>query len=68
MITIGIDQHIVCQICDGEIRLDADRIAGCRCDPDAPTWIGIEPNGRVLAFSQANYEIVTNPPQEHNYD
>jgi len=58
VITIGIDQHIVCQVCDGEIRLDADRIAGCRCDPDAPTWIGIEPNGRVLAFSQSNYEIV----------
>ena len=62
MITIGMNSHIVCQICDGEIRLDADRIAGCRCDPDAPTWIGIEPNGRVLAFSQSNYEIVTNPP------
>ena len=68
MITIGIDQHIVCQLCDGEIRLDTDRIAGCRCDPDAPTWIGIEPNGRVLAFSQSNYEIVTSPPQDHNYD
>ena len=60
MIAIGINSHIVCQVCDGEIRLDTDRIAGCRCDPDAPTWIGIEPNGRVLAFSQAKYEIVTN--------
>jgi len=60
VITIGINSHIVCQVCDGEIRLDTDRIAGCRCDPDAPTWIGIEPNGRVLAFSQAKYEIVTN--------
>ena len=60
MITIGMNSHIVCQICDGEIRLDTDRIAGCRCDPDAPTWIAIEPNGRVLAFSQAKYEIVTN--------
>tara|TARA_R110000868_G_scaffold83595_1_gene235821 strand:+ start:578 stop:769 length:192 start_codon:yes stop_codon:yes gene_type:complete len=60
VIAIGINSHIVCQVCDGEIRLDTDRIAGCRCDPDAPTWIGIEPNGRVLAFSQAKYEIVTN--------
>ena len=68
MITIGINQHIVCQLCDGEVRLDTRRIAGCLCVPDAPTWIGIEPNGRVLAFSQSNYEIVTNPPQEHNYD
>ena len=66
MITIGIDQHIVCQLCDGEIRLDADRIAGCLCDPDAPTWIGIEPNGRVLAFSQSNYEIVTNKMDPRN--
>jgi hypothetical protein len=60
VIAIGINSHIVCQVCDGEIKLDTDRIAGCRCDPDAPTWIGIEPNGRVLAFSQAKYEIVTN--------
>jgi len=58
VITIGLDTYIVCQLCDGEVRLDTDRIAGCRCDPDAPTWIGIEPNGRVLAFSQAKYEIV----------
>ena len=41
-----------------ESEVDADRIAGCRCDPDAPSWIGIEPNGRVLAFSQSKYEIV----------
>ena len=54
------NSHIVCQVCDGEVRLDADRIAGCLCDPDAPSWIGIEPNGRVLAFSQSKYEIVTN--------
>jgi hypothetical protein len=58
VITIGMNSHIVCQLCDGEVRLDADRIAGCRCDPDAPSWIGIEPNGRVLAFSQSKYEIV----------
>ena len=68
MITIGMNSHIVCQICDGEIRLDADRIAGCRCDPDSPTWVGIEPNGRVLAFSESRYEIITNKPQDHNYD
>ena len=54
------NSHIVCQLCDGEVRLDTDRIAGCLCDPDAPSWIGIEPNGRVLAFSQSKYEIVTN--------
>ena len=62
------NSHIVCQLWGGEVRLDTDRIAGCLWDPDAPSWIGIEPNGRVLAFSQSKYEIVTNPPQEHNYD
>ena len=54
------NSHIVCQLCGGEVRLNTDRIAGCLCDPDAPSWIGIEPNGRVLAFSQSKYEIVTN--------
>ncbi len=68
MITIGMNSFIVCQLCEGEVRLDRDRIAGCRCDPDAPSWIGIEPNGRVLAFSQSKYEIVTMPPDDHNYD
>ena len=57
MITIGIDTYIVCQLCNGEVRLDAKKISGCLCDPDSSTWIGIEPNGRVLAFSQAKYEI-----------
>jgi len=58
MITIGIDTYIVCQLCDGEVRLNAEKISGCLCDPDSSSWIGIEPNGRVLAFSQAKYEIV----------
>ena len=68
MITIGTDSFIVCQICDGEVRLDNKRIAGCLCDPDAPTWVGIEPDGRVLTFSQSHYEIVKDETQEHNYD
>ena len=68
MITIGMDSFIVCQLCDGEVRLDNKRITGCLCDPDAPTWVGIEPNGRVLTFSQSNYEIVKDKTQEHNYD
>lgn len=58
MITIGVDSFIVCQLCDGEVRLDTKRITGCLCDPDAPTWVGIEPDGRVLTFSQSHYEII----------
>jgi len=58
VITIGLDTYIVCQLCDGEVRLDTTRIVGCLCDPDSSGWIGIEPNGRVLAFSQSKYEIV----------
>ena len=68
MITIGMDSFIVCQLCDGEVRLDNKRITGCLCDPDAPTWVGVEPNGRVLTFSQSHYEIVKDETQEHNYD
>jgi hypothetical protein len=59
---------IVCQLCEGRVRLDRRRIVGCLCDPDAPTWVGIEPNGRVLAFSQSKYEIVNIAPEEHTYD
>jgi hypothetical protein len=64
VITIGINTYIVCQLCDGEVRLDPQRITGCLCDPDAPTWVGIEPNGRLLAFSQSKYEIVSIAPGE----
>jgi len=62
VITIQPNQAIVCQVCDGEVRVDTDRIAGCRCDPDNPTWVAIQPDGQVLSFSQANYEIVTKQP------
>ena len=68
MITIGTDSFIVCQLCDGEVRLDTKRITGCLCDPDAPTWVGIEPDGRVLTFSQSNYEIITDLGPRHQYD
>jgi hypothetical protein len=68
VISIGLNSMIVCQLCEGRVRLDRRRIVGCLCDPDAPTWIGIEPNGRVLAFSQSKYEIVNMPPEEHTYD
>ena len=59
---------IVCQLCEGQVRLDRRRITGCLCDPDAPTWVAIQPDGNLLAFSQANYEIITKSSQDHNYD
>jgi hypothetical protein len=71
VITIGLNSMIVCQLCEGEVRLDRRRITGCLCDPDSPSWVGIEPNGRVLAFSQSKYEIVNQdrfPPAGHTYD
>ena len=59
MITIRPDQAIVCQVCDLVVLPDPITLQGCGCDPDAPTWVAIQPDGNLLAFSQANYEIVT---------
>ena len=34
-------------------------ISGCLCDPDSPSWIAIEPTGRILKMSHADYEVIT---------
>ena len=46
---------IRCNKCGHTIQRDLDMIIGCLCDPDAPTWVAIRPDGRLLALSHANY-------------
>ncbi len=68
MINLGLNTMVVCQLCDGRVRVNRRRIQGCLCDPDSPTWVGIEPNGRLLTFSQSKYEIVSIAADLHDYD
>lgn len=47
-----------CKKCDTKIMQNKRGIAGCNCDPDAPTWVYIQPDGRVRGFSQSEWEMV----------
>ena len=51
-------EKVRCNKCQRLILRDEQLIHGCGCDPDAPTWIAIRPDGRLIAMSHANYEIV----------
>ena len=39
------------------VRHDTQILQGCLCDPDAPTWIAIQADGRMLKMSHADYTI-----------
>ena len=51
-------ERIRCHKCERLVLRDLELINGCGCDPDAPTWIAIRPDGRLLTMSHANYEII----------
>lgn len=46
---------VICNSCDRTIRRDLDMLLGCGCDPDAPTWIALQPDGRLLHMSQGTW-------------
>jgi len=47
-----------CGHCHAVVRRDEKRIIGCQCDPDAPTWVAITPEGRVISGSYGSYETL----------
>jgi uncharacterized OB-fold protein len=47
-----------CNNCKHVFQNDEKRTIGCYCDSDAPTWIAVAPNGRVLSMSYSNYDIL----------
>lgn len=46
---------LVCLRCNFLVTHDPKKLSGCICDPDAPTWVAIEPDGRILKMSGAEY-------------
>ena len=50
-------KRIRCIKCGGVCKHDPQRVAGCLCDPDSPSWIAIQPDGRMLRMSQADYVV-----------
>lgn len=50
--------RVKCLKCDVVVEHNSRQIMGCGCDPDAPTWVYIETDGRVRGFSQAKWEVL----------
>jgi len=48
-----------CNNCQRTILRDLETLNGCGCDPDAPTWIALYPDGRMLAMSHADWTDLT---------
>lgn len=46
---------ITCHTCGLTVKQEERRIVGCGCDPDAPTWCWIDPNGEPHGLSAARY-------------
>ncbi len=49
--------RIRCLNCQHSFTPDPKRTTGCLCDSDAPTWIGVTSEGKMITMSYANYEI-----------
>lgn len=52
-------KEVVCLKCNAHIKHNPRQIQGCVCDPDAPTWVYIQPDGVVKGFSQSEWREVT---------
>lgn len=50
-------RSIECLTCHTVIT-SGDRVAGCGCDSDAPTWCALD-GDRILAFSYATWREIT---------
>ena len=48
---------IKCLNCQHSFEPDPKRTVGCLCDSDAPTWIGVASDGKLITMSYANYQI-----------
>lgn len=49
--------QLLCHKCNVLVSRDPLYVNGCGCDPDAPTWIAIQPNGKLITMSHAKYTI-----------
>jgi len=50
--------QIKCCSCGHIFSPEPKRVVGCLCDSDAPTWIGLTSEGKLITMSYANYETV----------
>ncbi len=51
-------ESIVCNKCDCTVNSPFVGVAGCGCDPDSPSWLGLMADGRLLKMSSADYKVL----------
>jgi len=50
--------QVRCNACKGVVKLDDQRNTGCLCDSDAPTWVGLDRQGKLIHYSQVDLTIL----------
>jgi hypothetical protein len=53
--------QVKCNACKGVIVHDLKQLTGCLCDSDAPTWVGIGKDGRLIHYSQLDVTVIEYP-------
>lgn len=53
--------QVKCNACKGVIIHDPKQLTGCLCDSDAPTWVGIGKDGRLIHYSQSDMSVIEYP-------
>ena len=48
-----------CMTCDHIINGDEKIVVGCLCDSDAPTWVGVDHDRRIISLSLSRFETIT---------
>jgi hypothetical protein len=49
---------IRCRQCATTVVHDHNQLQGCRCDPDATSWVAIGKDGRLIKMSGSNIEVL----------
>jgi len=48
---------IECLTCNYEFEPDPKRTIGCLCDSDAPTWVGVASDGKIIKMSYSVFAM-----------
>jgi hypothetical protein len=50
--------QVRCNACKGVVKHDDQRLTGCLCDSDSPTWVGLDRAGKLIHYSQVDLTII----------
>jgi len=53
--------QVRCNTCKAAVVHSKDYLTSCLCDSDAPTWVGIGKDGRLVHYSQSDISVIEYP-------